>query len=138
MPQNVRYTAVRSLIAGHSLEGVYYLNLTLKKKDRMRKTKRIPQEMLNGDIATTYYNGRDNWRCQTIPLAAAAANNMREFLDSVEDGQHFLFSPTGWVGDSPSGYVNVVLTSAGYTESRTERGPGADLFSFSFEMAVTP
>lgn len=80
------------------------------------------------------------WKVQTAPLPLAEALQMREFLDSVEDGQRFLFDPIEAVGASPSYYRTVVMESTIYSEVRKDRGGDqtGDLFSFTFEMRVVP
>ena len=140
MPQNVRYVASRSLIAGHTAEVPYYMNLKLNKKDRQRQVNRERQEMLTGAVATTYHGGNDMWICATPALTLTEAQQMREFLDSVEDGQQFTFDPLNAVGTSPTQYVNVVIETNGYTEKRFDRGGDqtGDYFAFAWTMRVIP
>lgn len=139
MPQNVRYTARRSLITGHSAGSTYYLDLYLRRKDRQRGVNRDQQTSIGGSVYTTYHNGWNVHRCQTRPLTLTEAKAMREFLDSAEDGQVFQFDTTWWSGHSPQAYVNVVLQNNGYSESRVDRGGDqtGDRFTFSFELRET-
>lgn len=140
MPQNVRYTAQRSLVSGHTAGSVYYLDLPLSRKDRERKVRKDAQESLNGAVYTTYHHGRIHWQCATRALTPTETLAMREFLDSVEDGQSFQFDPTYAVGSSPSAYRAVVLMGTGYREERHQTGgvQSAHSFSFKFELREVP
>lgn len=136
MPQNIRYTASRSLVAGHTAGQVYYYDLPLTDKDMDRRVRSDEQESLNGTIYTTYHHGRNHWRCETRPLTLAEANVMREILHSVEDGQQFQFDPTWNTGHSPSDYRSVVLVKGSARERRHKMGSTQSdhRFAFSFEL----
>lgn len=134
--QAVRYEARRSLVSGHTEGGLYTLNLSLTDCDRKRDTERKQQSSLSGKVYTTYHRGDTVWTCETAPVRGAARDQMREFLDSVEDGQVFSFDPYHWGGVSPDDMRPVVIQSDGYTESRYIMlgSDTSDWFKFRFIM----
>lgn len=138
--QNVRYIARRSLSVLHTAGTQYSQDLPLRDKDRGRKVERDQQKSLDGHLYTTYYNGAVVWHCKTRPLTGLETSRMREFLDSVEDGQVFDFDPTYGAGHSPSDYRSVTLDGTGYTEQRTMSGTSqsSHRFTFTFDLRETP
>lgn len=141
MPQSVTYTARRSLTSGHTAGSLYGLDLTVAEKNRGRKVERATSRSLNGTIFTNYHHGATTWNITTTPLTATAADALREFLDSVEDGQVFGFDPHNWTGVSPSTSVEVVMDSAGYTERRAVKRGGdqtEDRYVFTFTLREVP
>ena len=137
MPQSVTYIARRSLVSGHSVGAAYSINLALTAKDRVRRSLGKTAVALGGQSWTTYHRGEVHWRLTTRPLTLTETRNMREFLDSVEDGQYFTWDPTYIAGASPSDRRNVRLESSSYTESRAvQRGDdqSGDRFVFTLEL----
>lgn len=139
----VRYTAARSLTGGVTLGQTVTANLSLAALTRSRKANKISRSPIQrpGIRETIYYGYEIMWDAQSIPLTGSAALNLVMFLDSVESGAGFEFSPYQVVGDSIT-WRNVVLDSEGYTESRTRaRGTGNginDYFSYAFTMVEVP
>jgi hypothetical protein len=138
--QAVRYEARRSLVSGHTEAGLYTINLQLTDCDRKRDVERKQQRALGGATYTVYHRGDVVWQCETAPLQGSDADLMREFLDSVEDGQVFQFDPLNWAGVSPNAMRSVVITSDGYTENRyAQRGSQSlDWFKFRFSFTEQP
>jgi len=137
MPQSVTYIARRSLVSGHTEGGAYSINLEVSQKDRTRKVVAFDAVAIGGATWTTYHRGENRWRIETAPLQGADADNVREFLDSVEDGQLFTFDPTYTAGASPSDRRTVRLESNSYTERRAiQRGDdqSGDFFVFAFDV----
>lgn len=138
--QAVRYEARRSLVSGHTVGGLYTLNLQLTDCDRKRAPERKQQVSLSGNVYTTYHRGDTIWQCESAPVRGATRDAWREFLDSVEDGQIFSFDPYNWGGVSPDALRAVVIHSDGYTESRYAMlgSDTADWFKFRFSMREQP
>jgi hypothetical protein len=138
--QAVQYEARRSLISGHTEGTTYTIDLLLTVCDRKRDTERKQQRAMSGKTFTLYQRGDVVWNCETIPVTGTAADQIREFLDSVEDGQVFYFDPLNWAGTSPNDFRAVVITTDGYTENRyTQRGaPASDHFKFRFSFHEQP
>lgn len=138
--QAVQYEARRSLVSGHTAGGLYILNLRVTSCDRKRDVERTQKRAMSGKTFTMYTRGDVVWSCETIPLKGADADEMREFLDSVEDGQVFQFDPLNWGGASPGAFRSVVISSDGYTENRvTQRGvPSDDHYKFRFSFHEQP
>lgn len=140
MPQCVRYTARRSLAPGHVAGGLYTMNLYVTQKDRGRRVQREQSTSLSGLTYTTYYNGRQTYAIETRPMTLTETREMREFLDSAEDGQIILFSPTAWAGASPEGFISCMLDNNTYQEVRSvQRGDDQtnDRFTFRFSLIET-
>jgi len=129
----VTYTAQRSLNTtdspAHVADSEYTLTVYLKRYDRSRKVERATARSLSGAGQNTYQRGENWYSCQTSPVTGSDLINMREFLDSVEDGAEFVFNDG--VSDS-----TVVLESKGYTETReVQKGGGgtSDYFAFRWK-----
>ena len=125
----VKYRAKRSLNTVDSpahIEGTEYtITVSLQSFDRIRKPKRVTVTSLSGVSQTTYERGETHRRCKTIPVTGSDLANLREFLDSVEDGARFEF-------DDGAGFVSCLMESKGYTESRdVQLGSGGDSDYFS-------
>lgn len=131
----VRYTATRSVIAGHTAGVAYELNLQLSDLERQRNPAREQAVSIGGRRETIYHRAEITWRARTIPLSLTEVAAMREFLDSVEAGEQFEFDPYGSAGSAT--YTNAKISSRGYTESRTVRrgdGGGGDFFALGFQL----
>jgi hypothetical protein len=140
VPQNVLYTAARSVISGHTAGNSYTLDLALREKDRKRRVKKDIAESLDGHVFTTYHHGRVSWSIKSRPLTLTETLAWREWLDSVEDGQLFSFDPDFAAGASPHHYRGVILEGSQYSEQRVESGTSqADhRFVFSVELREVP
>lgn len=137
--QHVIYEARRSLAAGHTAGTSYTLDLRLRDKDRKRDVERKTHTAIGGAVYSTYYRGDTVWSLVTMPLAGDDAKQMREFLDSVEDGQLFSFDPFHWAA-GVADLRAVVIHSDGYTEDRyVQRGSDdEDFFVFKFSVVEQP
>lgn len=138
---HVRYNATRSLVTGHAQGSQQFIDLTLESLTRQRRSQKAEQVALSGKTYTTYRYGSVLWACTTAPRTWAQTLQMREFLDSVEDGVEFVFSPTSQYGDSPADLHQVVMDSDGYEERRSVRrgdGGGDDYFDFRFTLREVP
>lgn len=137
--QHVIYEARRSLAAGHAAGTSYTLDLRLRDKDRKRDVERKTHIAIGGAVYSTYYRGDTVWSLVTAPLAGDDADQMREFLDSVEDGQLFTFDPFHWAAGAAD-LRSVVIHSDGYTEDRyVQRGSDdEDYYVFKFAVVEQP
>lgn len=88
---------------------------------------------LGGVRETYYYNAESSYSCQTKPLTPNQAVHMRQFLDSVADGQAFEFAPDG-IGD----WRDVVIESEGYSEAREALRDSMVSYSFSIVETTVP
>ena len=125
----VKYIAKRSINSddSHSADTEYTLEVKLQSFDRERKVTANDVVSLSGFRQRTYQRSDEIRRVKTVPLKGADARNIREFLDSVEDGESFEF-------DEGDGFVNQYLEGKGYTEQRAiETGtPANDYFVFGW------
>ncbi len=129
------YIARRRLAAGHVVGVVYTLPMTLVAADRSFSLLREQPESLDGASETLYFGEKIVWQIRTIPYANPIADQFREFLASVADGQVFQFDPYGTVAQSVS-EMSVVL-EGNYSEARTvQYGRGGQLDRFRFSFAV--
>lgn len=133
----VRYTATRSLIAGHSADTLYELNLTCADLVRSRNPVTRSDISLDGTEYSLRYRADVFWQVSLTPLNLTDLANVNEFLDSVENKELFEMDPYGAVGDSPDAYRDCVIAGKGYTEvRRVRRGDGgaSDLFTVTFRV----
>lgn len=143
MGAHVIYVATASLVSGHTEGTAYALDLRLTEKDRTSKVESTTRVALSGRQQTTLTRREVLWRCETgIVVGASGVAALREFLDSVMDGQSFTFNPSAFYGTSPTAQARtVVLQSRQYTERRAVRrgaGGNGDGFQFSFELREVP
>lgn len=137
----VRFTATRSLATGYSLNDTVTLNLSLASEGgltRSRQPYRSVRRTISGKREVNYYSQDTSWAVSTIPLEGTDRDKVRMFLDSCEAGEVFLWSPYQVSSDNDLAFVNAMLDSEGWSESRTRtdgttRG-AADRFSYSFTI----
>jgi len=135
---SITYTAVRSLVAGHSAGTVYSFDQAMLDTGLtpVREIVRTVAEALDGvhrEILRQY--GRTRFDCKTAPMDAAGLAQMREFLDSCEE-YAFTFDPYGTVA-TPAAPILATLGSEGYTVATTLRlsgGGQADLYQLEFQV----
>ena len=133
MTMQVRYYAKRSLIPEsptHVADTQYTTTIVLTRQDRNSGANRTDVESLRGDVFSTIFNRKDEWRCQHKPVQGASANLLREFLDSVIGGEVFEID-----FDDGQGWRNVYLKDKRYAERRAIRlgdGGGNDYMSFGW------
>jgi len=130
----IRYTAKRSLNTAdspaHVVDTQYTMTVYLKSLDRSRKVHKQTAISLSGYEQTTYQRADTIYKSKTVPVTGSDVINMREFLDSVEDGSAFSFDS----GDG-RGFVSCAISSKGYTEQRAIQlggGGSSDYFAFSW------
>lgn len=137
----VVYTASRSLISGHTVGGVYSLDLSCDSPGGLEPRREVSRRripVISGKASEVLrYYGRMEWQVRLAPLSGAALLAVQEFLDSVEDAT-FTFDPYGTVA-VPVAAVSAEIVSDGYAmQRRAPRGNGgaSDYFTIGFTVAV--
>ena len=133
----VTYTAKRSLIPGHSANSSYSINLPVVSLPTTRQVSNERQQSLDGTRETIRFYACEIWNVSLAVLYGTAAAHLKEFLDSVEDGETFTFDPYG-TANTPNNPMTAEIESVGYDRIREPRGQGGstDGFRFSFQLRV--
>jgi hypothetical protein len=134
----VTYQARRSLIAGHSANTSYSLNVRCENIAPIRNQTRIVKRPIGGTNAEVIrWAGFNSYQVTVAPLAGdAPLAALIEFLDSCED-QSFTFDPYGSVavpGTNPAPFLAILGPQAYTLERVLQRGQGGanDYFRVSF------
>lgn len=89
----IRFDAARSLTGMHAAGDEVELLLSAEAVPVRRKVSRNVQESMSGKRETTHLFGRRSWAV-TVPLTTPQlGEQIKEFLDSCEAGESFLFEP---------------------------------------------
>lgn len=89
----IRFTASRSLTGNHIAGDEVELLVSAEAMPTRRKVSRDVKESMSGKRETTHHYGRRAWSF-TIPLTSPQmADQVKEWLDSCEGGEAFLFEP---------------------------------------------
>lgn len=89
----IRFTAARSLTGAHVAGDEVELLVSAEAVPMRRKVSRSVQESMSGKRETILLHGRRAWSV-TVPLTSPQiGDQVREFLDSCEGGEAFLFEP---------------------------------------------
>lgn len=133
----VTYTARRSLIPGHAANTSYSINLPVVGLPTSRQVMNERQESLDGTRETIRLYSCEIWDVTLAVLYGTPAAQVKEFLDSVEDGQSFTFDPYG-TANTPNNPMSAEIESKGYSRAREPKGQGGsnDGFRFSFQLRV--
>ena len=137
MAHSIQYEISRAVASGYTLGALHTFAPKLRDKDEGRKSNRKRTLSLDGTVFTTYYGGVTSWSLETVPIGGTDAALVRMFLQSVEDGQVFMFDPANAPGASPGAYRAVVLDTESYTPTRRVRrgnGGASDLFVYEFRL----
>jgi len=133
----VTYTALRSLVNGHSAGMVYTLEILCQDiASPSRRPLVEVSESISGARETLRYGAVRTYPVLTFPLSGFSLDMLREFLDSVEGGQSFTCDPYGYNGKTDSPFT-AVLEDGGYSENRdVQIGTGGqdDFFSITFTV----
>lgn len=133
----VTYTAKRSLIPGHSVNTIYSMNLPVVSMPTSRQVDNERQQSINGNRETIRFYACEMWDVSLAVLYGTAASQVKEFLDSVEDGEPFTFDPYG-TANTPHTPLSGEIESKGYTRGREPKGQGGstDGQRFAFQVRV--
>ena len=139
------YLAKRSFTGGAVLDDPIVKNLTLADLGESRNVERSEAISIGGQREYMYDRAENSWQCTYIPVAIGSADELqlRMFLDSIESGQVFSFSPYDESTDSPIDYRNVIVSSNGWQAARVMKVGGAtrgasDYVQFSFTVVEHP
>lgn len=133
----ITYTAQRELSPGHAASTQYNIRLFCTGIDYDKDEKKTETLSLSGDVSQTVVLRRKKiWRVTTqLYSRDTGIDVIREFLESVSEGETFSFDEFGLVG-APDNPIDVVLHRA-YDEKRvSKQGNGGrdDLFRFTFTI----
>lgn len=133
----VTYIAKRSLIPGHSANTSYSMNLPVVSLPISRNVSNERQEAIDGTRETIRFYACEIWDITLAVMYGTAAAQVKEFLDSVEDGETFTFDPYG-SANTPVNPMSAEIDSKGYQSNRDPRGQGGstDGFRRSFQVRV--
>lgn len=133
----VTYTAKRSLIPGHSANTSYSMDLLVVALPTSRQVSNERQEAIDGTRETIRLYVCEIWDITLAIAYGTRAAQIKEFLDSVEDGEVFTFDPYG-TANTPNNPLSAEIESKGYNRGREPRGQGGatDGFRFSFQVRV--
>lgn len=133
----VTYTARRSLIPGHTANTSYSINLPVVSMPVARQVTKERQQSLDGTRETIHFYSCEVWDVSLAVMYGTAAAQVKEFLDSVENGEVFTFDPYG-TANTPNNPLSGEIESDGYNKTREPRGQGGanDGFRYSFQVRV--
>lgn len=113
------YEATRSLIGAHSEGENYEIRLGLESLHRTTKTDKKTGVSMDGD-EEVHLNRHDIfWQFLTIEINESDMEPVREFIDSIIDGQVFLYDRLGALG-APNNPIQVSI-DGDPTEQPTQR-----------------
>lgn len=115
----VTYTAKRSLIAGHSADVAYSIEFDASVIDRSNKVIRNSVMSLGGNTESLRVRKDVIYDVEPNYITEANIAQWREFMDSVDNFETFVFDPTGTVA-SPSNPISVEVES-GFTQYSEQR-----------------
>jgi len=110
------YTAKRSLIVGHVIDTVYSIDINARSITRSPGVKSVTKRSLGGQAETTVQRREVTWSLVLVDIVNSDLPSIREFLDSVDGGEAFVFDPYGTVA-TPDNPISV-KAKPGYSESR--------------------
>ena len=132
----VTYTAARSLSPGHSAGIDYNIRLRCIAADYAKDEKKTETKSLSGRASQTIVLRRlKKWSITTAALQGSELAAIREYLESISEGETFSFDEYGMIG-APHEPIDAVLDGS-YRESRViKQGNGGqnDYFRFSFTI----
>lgn len=129
----IRYTAKRSLMAGHVVDTAYEFDLKISRRPRSNDFDKTEHRSVSGRTET-YFRRQDKfYDFTTIGYEddSAEAAQLIEFLDSVFDGTQFEVDVYGSIA-TPGTYVFYVAEGKNYQE-RIVGGEGSNYVSYSFK-----
>jgi hypothetical protein len=133
----VTYTARRSLIAGHSINVSYSLDLRVVSMPIDREPNVTTQTTLDGNQEAIRFYGCEYYNVSLAVHTASQILQLKEFLDSVEAKESFTFDPYG-SANVPAGPLTATMDSAGYQFTREPLGQGGanDSYRATFRVRV--
>lgn len=135
----VTYNAKRSIIAGHTAQTQYTLNLRIVEAGLSfsRKVGAEIQRTLSDKTETLYYYGKNGWNVTALVMNSTELAAIQEFLHSVEAQESFTFSPYGVSGNMGTTYT-VRRVAGNYSLERLDgtggTNPAEDAMRVNFEL----
>jgi len=126
------YLAQRSLKGGVDPDDEIDFDFDISSADRKTKPKRKDHISLDGSQESVRERTDILYRIKTLPVIEANFDDFRQFLDSVDGGEAFVFDVYGTIA-SPVDPQPCKMQSKGYTEKRV-----SDLYlSATFMVRIT-
>ena len=122
----IDYTATRSIKSGHSVDTAYTITIGVAKFDRTPVFAGVEHRSLSGSTVTVTHRNDIVYTIVTQRVETTTTpdrDDMREFLDSVKNGEEFDIDSVTCVLDS---------AKAPYTETRE----APDHYSYTFKARV--
>jgi len=136
----VTYTATRDVTSGHSAATEYTIDLRLIDIGHGKDVGKEELASLDGSPETTSWRNLKTWQVTTGAVRANELLLLREFLESVSEGEQFDFDEFGSAG-APHNPISVVAVGT-HIEQRAIAQPGGggsnDYFRFSLSMRELP
>lgn len=127
----IRYTAKRSLKAGHVVDTIYTIDVNLEKEDRRVNPQASRAVSLQGNTVVTINRREEIYSIETVLLQDASIpdnDDMTEFLDSTVAGEPFETDITG-------AFDWYIIERGGYRRSRIGT---TNVFKWSWFMRRVP
>ena len=115
----VSYIAQRSLTGGALAGDPVDIDITLQQLDRSGGWKGKSNLSRDGSEERVVDRYEARWRITTLPKKTAEFSAIRQFADSVLDGQEFTFDPYGTIA-APVDPRTVVCETTSYSEARVQ------------------
>lgn len=133
----VTYTARRSIIAGHTINVAYSLDLNVVDLPIDREPSVSVQRSLDGQQETIRFHAVEFYNVVLAVHTASQIAAIKEFLDSVEAKELFTFDPYG-TANVPAAPLTASMDSNGYQLVRQPRGQSGsnDDYRASFRVRV--
>tara|TARA_Y100000310_G_scaffold343941_1_gene454058 strand:- start:3080 stop:3508 length:429 start_codon:yes stop_codon:yes gene_type:complete len=139
----ITYTAKRALIAGHSADVSYDMDINMEIINPDDESiSDVAHVALDGSTEGLFYAIQTGYTLKTVPLGDDANGDfakMRELIQSVAGSAQFTFDPYGTIA-SPDAAVTVVLVpkSCQYIRTNPIRGTAQPTWQVSFRVKVHP
>ena len=127
---SVTYTALRSIIAGHTSGTAYTIDFNAQVLDRSKKAVSNKSQSLGGQTEILRVRKDVFWAVTSDYITEADRPQWEEFLDSVDAGEAFTFDAYG-TSASPDNAISVELDSADYDVKRVD---AIQYYTFTFKV----
>ncbi len=117
----VTYTAKRSLVSGHTADVSYSLEFSASVIDRSNRVERHTIQSMGGNTESLRVRKDVIYQVEPNYITEANLDDWREFLDSTDNCEAFVFDPTGTV--AVPGTTIAVEVAPEFTEYSEQRLP---------------
>ncbi len=130
----VTYTAARSLVVGHVLDQSYSMPLRVAGLNPNPNVRKSQKFALSGKSESLLFHTKKQWLVTTGILRGGELELVREFLDSVINGETFQFDEFGT--EVPFAPINAIMPGS-YKEQRALlQGDGGQQDGFRFTFTI--